>query len=109
MLVGGDTPLDRAFVRSLKGTGNVYSTRAGPFRELSSTYFAVVGDFLVSLKQPRKAMSLIDRLFGNPNPKTFEQADLRDLVDTRHIVKVRIENNSLKAGQLRGKFRRFLG
>lgn len=104
--IGGDSSLDRAYLKSKPSRLNIYATGANPFKAPNNQYIQVVGDYIVSLTFTEELTRSIEQTFKETT-REARPAFLLSLQQSK--VQVRIENAPNKAYKLSQAARKYFG
>lgn len=110
VIVGGRGRLERAYIQSLRHTPHRFSTAVSPFENLRTTSFAVLGDYVVSLRMPQRLSLLLHELFASANSQNdIFGRKVNTVLSQSAALSVVIEHNSKRAGKIFRQFSRFFG
>ena len=109
IIVGGESYLDRLFLRGLP-KNYVVSTSPGPFHTERNCYYAVIADTVLTVKLAKQSAERIDELYERIHSRqSFIEAELVKFLRTKIRSTVKIELNQKRAHDLKRRFCDYFG
>ncbi len=109
-IIGGKTPLDLAS-KKLWDQGLIeYSFVDSPFHSERSSYFNVIGDYIVTVKLDEALTTAVEKLYeGTKSIEELRHQEVFNLFRSKARSNVTIERNKEKASKIYRKFQQFFG
>jgi hypothetical protein len=109
-VVGGDTYLDKAFIKQTS-KGSFFSANApGMFKAEETMNFTVIGQYVITTHYPIKFTKAVDQYFKSINSKRDVKAeDVLSLFQNPGNITTKIEHNQKKSLRIRRRFQRYFG
>ncbi|MCB0322563.1 MAG: hypothetical protein KDD69_03285 [Bdellovibrionales bacterium] len=108
--IGGDTFLDRHYAESMDASFFEYRTGQAPVFDDMSRYYALIGDYIITVKLDAATTGRIEELFRSI--RCLADADYQSVsrvLNSRGTLSLKLEHNPQKVKKYVRKFKEFFG
>lgn len=110
IVVGGDTYLDRLFVKNMAEGRFICSNAPGPFEREAASYLTIIGEYLITTSYPGSFVRAVNQYFSRIRSKRdIKSQEVMELFQKPGKVVTKIERNQKKSERTRRKFEEYFG